>query len=265
MAHHHFKRLKRAMRGVYLHRRGRPIYVELRHTGCYSRDGDAIFQTLVYELWDEAAGRRHTFPGDSRGWQLWEIWEADLWTLRKITCAYLPQMSRYLGSVRSFEWWRPRPQVEGTVTGRLVTIDSHDGVITNLSVSASDFDEVGNLDFSEIEERYLAHLSFDAPGGPVDELVKQMREAGMSVDMEAAAKAAAYCDSPVINNEGTSTICVKPDDWDSKTEREKVEYQLSVDVLVDHFPVFHAMLERVIGRPVFTHEIGPDLLKETNP
>lgn len=44
--------------------------------------------------------------------------------------------------------------------------------------------------------------------------------------------------------------------WEGKTHREIVEFQMLTKELCMPFPIFHEALEKTIGRPVFTHELG---------
>lgn len=44
--------------------------------------------------------------------------------------------------------------------------------------------------------------------------------------------------------------------WEGKTHREIAEFQLFTSELCCPFNVFHETLEKSLGRPVFTHELG---------
>ena len=44
--------------------------------------------------------------------------------------------------------------------------------------------------------------------------------------------------------------------WKTKTHREIVSFQLFTQELSCPFTVFHEAIEKVLGRPVFTHEFG---------
>lgn len=44
--------------------------------------------------------------------------------------------------------------------------------------------------------------------------------------------------------------------WELCSDRESVEFQLFTKELCMPFRVFHEKIERVLGRPVFTHEFG---------
>ena len=46
--------------------------------------------------------------------------------------------------------------------------------------------------------------------------------------------------------------------WKSKTAREIAEFQMFTEELSMPFGVFHEALEKALGRPVWTHELGPD-------
>lgn len=51
--------------------------------------------------------------------------------------------------------------------------------------------------------------------------------------------------------------------YEQLSDRQKVELQLFQDKLCMPFDVFHEATEKVLGRPVFTHEFGwPDNLKK---
>ena len=47
--------------------------------------------------------------------------------------------------------------------------------------------------------------------------------------------------------------------WENMTSREIAEFQISEDKLCMPFEIFHEALEKTIGRPVFTHELGLNL------
>lgn len=44
--------------------------------------------------------------------------------------------------------------------------------------------------------------------------------------------------------------------WKPLTHRERAEFQLFTSRLCMPFTVFHEALEKALGRPVFTHELG---------
>lgn len=44
--------------------------------------------------------------------------------------------------------------------------------------------------------------------------------------------------------------------WEGKTNKEIVEFQLFTAELATDFSVFHEAVEKVLGRPVFTHEFA---------
>ena len=44
--------------------------------------------------------------------------------------------------------------------------------------------------------------------------------------------------------------------WKSKTSREIAEFCMSTAELCCPFGVFHEAIEKTLGRPVFTHELG---------
>ena len=50
--------------------------------------------------------------------------------------------------------------------------------------------------------------------------------------------------------------------WKTKSPREIFEFQLNEERLCMPFPEFHEAAEKVLDRPVFTHEFArPDLLR----
>lgn len=51
--------------------------------------------------------------------------------------------------------------------------------------------------------------------------------------------------------------------WRDLTYRQRAEMQMSQEYLCMDFKVFHEALEKTLGRPVFTHELGlnPDGIK----
>jgi len=46
--------------------------------------------------------------------------------------------------------------------------------------------------------------------------------------------------------------------WETMTDRERATFQLFEDRLCMPFGVFHAAIEKTLGRPVYTHEFGLD-------
>lgn len=44
--------------------------------------------------------------------------------------------------------------------------------------------------------------------------------------------------------------------WEPMSERERAAFQMYQDRLCMPFEVFHAAVEKTLGRPVFTHEFG---------
>ena len=44
--------------------------------------------------------------------------------------------------------------------------------------------------------------------------------------------------------------------WEDMSDRERTEFQMEQDRLCMPFDVFHAAIEKTLGRPVFTHEFG---------
>ena len=44
--------------------------------------------------------------------------------------------------------------------------------------------------------------------------------------------------------------------WEGRTYREIAEFQMSTQELCVPFAVFHEAIEKTLGRPVFTHELG---------
>jgi RNAse (barnase) inhibitor barstar len=44
--------------------------------------------------------------------------------------------------------------------------------------------------------------------------------------------------------------------WKTKTHREIAEFQMQTSELCCPFDVFHEAIEKTLGRPVFTHELG---------
>ena len=44
--------------------------------------------------------------------------------------------------------------------------------------------------------------------------------------------------------------------WESSDPGEVAEYQLFEDILMTNFGLFHEGIEKLVGRPVFTHEFG---------
>ena len=44
--------------------------------------------------------------------------------------------------------------------------------------------------------------------------------------------------------------------WEGRTDREIAEFQMLTDELCVPFSRFHEALEKTLGRPVFTHEMG---------
>ncbi len=56
---------------------------------------------------------------------------------------------------------------------------------------------------------------------------------------------------------------VNKGEWKDWTEKEIVELQLFQECLCVPFSVFHKSIEKVFGRPIFTHEFSfPELLIE---
>lgn len=47
--------------------------------------------------------------------------------------------------------------------------------------------------------------------------------------------------------------------WESKDPIEIAMYQIFEDILMAEFSKFHEGLEKLLGRPVFTHELGLDI------
>ena len=44
--------------------------------------------------------------------------------------------------------------------------------------------------------------------------------------------------------------------WETATPEEIVELQLFEEFLCVPFPIYHGAIEKVLGRPVWTHEFG---------
>ncbi len=44
--------------------------------------------------------------------------------------------------------------------------------------------------------------------------------------------------------------------WESMTLRERAEFQLRQEMLCMPFGVFHEAVEKTLGRPVYSHELG---------
>ena len=44
--------------------------------------------------------------------------------------------------------------------------------------------------------------------------------------------------------------------WKPLTHRQRAEFQMQVTELSMPFEIFHEALEKTLGRPVFTHELG---------
>lgn len=47
--------------------------------------------------------------------------------------------------------------------------------------------------------------------------------------------------------------------WEGKTDRKIVKFQLFTKELCIPFGVFHEKIEKVLGRPIFTHEFGMNM------
>ncbi len=49
--------------------------------------------------------------------------------------------------------------------------------------------------------------------------------------------------------------------WEEMSDYDRAKFQLFEDRLCMPFKVFHAAIESVLGRPVFVHELGSNLLQ----
>jgi hypothetical protein len=49
--------------------------------------------------------------------------------------------------------------------------------------------------------------------------------------------------------------------WETMSDRERVEFQLFEERLCMPFAVFQMSVEKVLGRPVFTHEFGTAMVE----
>ena len=58
-----------------------------------------------------------------------------------------------------------------------------------------------------------------------------------------------------------ATACHDGGEWRDWTNEEIVKFQLYQDRLCVPFSRFHAAVEAVLGRPVFTHEFEDDALR----